>query len=227
MIVDTEWECVISQGATFFRSNSERFAGDHPPDHVDDGDAELLLDQRVLLPLLLAGGQQMVHQTVRLLLVELKQISNFINNYEQEFTWTDSSDFRPNPSSLRFRKINLNQKTKKVSKLYPILAKKIAFTSSVPSRPLCCQGRWFPKVCPKISSPGPSWTYLWSTFVFDINSIVCHFFASRTFSYFIKCMMELKVPSPPRSLISPQEISEHWESLTTITPWTTLTIRVA
>ena len=77
---------MISQGATFFRSNSERFAGDHPPDHVDDGDAELLLDQRVLLPLLLAGGQQMVHQTVRLLLVELKQISNFINNYEQEFT---------------------------------------------------------------------------------------------------------------------------------------------
>ena len=77
---------MISQGLTFFRSNSERLAGDHPPDHVDDGDAELLLDQRVLLLLLLDGGQQMVHQTVRLLLVELKQISNSINNYEQEFT---------------------------------------------------------------------------------------------------------------------------------------------
>ena len=53
--------CVISQGPTFFRSNSERFAGHHPPDHVHDGDAELLLDQRVLLLFLLAGGQQMVH----------------------------------------------------------------------------------------------------------------------------------------------------------------------
>ena len=34
--------------------------------------------------------------------------SNYTNNHEQEITWTDSSDFRPKPSSLRFRKINLN-----------------------------------------------------------------------------------------------------------------------
>ena len=56
---------------TFLGFEWKRFASDHPPDDVDDGDGELLLDEDLHLAIL-ARAQKMLHKTFGLLLYQLQ-----------------------------------------------------------------------------------------------------------------------------------------------------------